>query len=198
MVIKEDFESDLQIVSNRDELWAYFNERLVDLDYDRGVKTYVSGLMTDFAYERGSNLMSVLFSEVLESVRIESFSEKGDFVSLKDMGDTFLWMCGFFPEHVVDKNLNRPRFLLTLEDYMHYGKTAYYQASILFKGKKLPIREISRNFAWVAHSILNLRERMNPNLRYLMHEETVTEIERVLNDGRPILKGEKIFGVVLN
>lgn len=198
MVFEENLRGNLQIISNEAELMSYFNERLGDLDYDKSVKTYVSGLMTDFAYERGNNLMSVLFSEVLERVRLQKLSEERDFISLKDMGDTFLWMCGFFPEHVIDKNRNKPRFLLTLEDYIKYGKIAYYQASTLFKDKELPIREISRNFEWVAHSILNLRERMNPNLRYFLHEETVKEIEKILNDGQPVLKEPEKLSFVRN
>ena len=180
---------ELQIISDKRGLRAYFNEHLLDLDYDESVKVYVSGLMTDFAYDRGNKLMTVLFSDTLERVRIKAFSEKGDFVSLKDMGDTFLWMCGFLPEHVIDKNRNRPRFLLTLEDYINYGKTAYFNASILFRDKEIPIREISSNFSWVAHSILNMRGRMNSDLKYLLHEETITEIERVFNDSQPILGG---------
>ncbi len=198
MVVELDSILDLDIVSDEEELRNYFNERLVDLDYNEAVKTYVSNLMTDFVYDRGNNLMSVLFSEDLESVRINEFYQNKDFISLKDMGDTFLWICGFFPEHVIDKKRNKPRFLLTFEDYIQYGKTAYHHASTLFRDEKVPVGEISKRFEWIAHSILNMRQRINPSLRYWMHEETVEKIEEVLNDGEPVFRENTIFTSITN
>lgn len=188
--------SNLRIISGEEELRAYFNQELIDLDYDLAVKVYVSHLMTDFACEKGNRLLSILSSENLERVQIQKSSSEGNFNYLKDMGDVFLWMCGFFPEHVTEKRKNRPRFSLTLEDYVQYGRSAYYQASNLFKGGELPIKEIARNFPWVAQSILNLRGRMNPNLRYLLHGITISEIERVLNEGQSLF--EEVLPSVFN
>lgn len=188
----------LEIISDEVELRNYFKERLEDLNYNEFVKDYVSCLMTDFVYDGGKKLNSVLFSEDLESVRIREFHQKKDFVSLKDMGDSFLWLCGFLPEHVVDKRRNKPRFLLDLENYISYGKTAYYQASTILEDKELPVREISAEFEWVAHSIFNMRGRINPSLKYWMHEETVKKIEEVFNDGKPIFEKEDPLSEIYN
>jgi hypothetical protein len=177
----------LEIVHTKKELEEFFNSKLVDLDYDNSVRKYVAGLMADFAYDRGNHLISVIYGEALERARIKELFERKAFFPLKDIGDVFLWFCGFSPEHVIDKNRNRPRFMLTLDDYMGYGRDAYFKASLLNK-REFPIREISDNFAWVAHSIINMRDRINPKMKYSMHPETIREIERVINDGEPIFE----------
>lgn len=188
----------LRIISTKGDLMNYFYDKLTDLDYDDLVKSYVSNLMTDFAYTRGNELISVIYNESLERVRIQELFNKEDFSKLRDMGDAFLWLCGFFPEQVIDKNRNRPRFMLTLKDYVLYGRTAYNLASVLREGKELPISEISRNFEWVVNSIFNIRDKINPNLKYFLHEETISEIEKVINFGKPMFSPEKDSSLIIN
>ena len=192
------FRESLEFINTKEELEEFFNEKLSDLDYDNSVKKYVSGLMTDFVYERGNDLVSVLYNKTLERARIKEFFDKKAFVPLKNMGDAFLWCCGFFPEHVIDRNRNRPRFALTLDDYMGYGRDAYSRASLLNGAGEFPVGEISKNFKWVVHSIINMRDKINPKMKYSVNPETVKEIERVVNGGRQIFENENNEIIILN
>lgn len=184
-----EFGESLGIVHTKKELEEFFNSELVDLNYNNSVKRYVAGLMTDFAYDRGNQLVSIICGETPERVKIRELFEKKAFFPLKDIGDVFLWLCGFFPEHVIDKNRNKPRFMLTLGDYVYYGRDAYFKASLL-NGRKFPVKEISDNFKWIAHSIINMRSRINPKIKYSMNHETIKEIERVINNGEPIFEAD--------
>jgi hypothetical protein len=183
----QEFRESLEFINTREEMQEFFNEKLPDLDYNSSVKKYVSVLMTDFAYARGNELISVLYNENLERVRIKEFFDRRAFIPLKNMGDAFLWCCGFFPEHVIDKSRNQPRFNLTLDDYIGYGRDAYSRASLLSGAREFPVGEISQRFKWVVHSMINMRDKINPRMKYSMHPDTIKEIERVVNNG------EKIF-----
>ncbi len=187
-----EFGESLEIVHTKKELKEFFSGKLEDLSYNDSVKKYVASLMTDFACERGNHFVSVIYNGALERVRIKELFEKKDFSPLKDMGDAFLWFCGFFPEHVIDKKRNRPRFMLTLDDHISYGRDAYFKASLLSAGREFPVREISNNFKWVVHSIFNMKNKINPRSKYLMNPDTIKEIERVINCGEPIFEsGDK-------
>lgn len=185
-----EIERGLKIISTREELWRYFNENLQGLENNDLVRRYVADLTTDFAYDRGNKLVSVIYDETPERVKINEFLGKRDFSSLKEIGDAFLWFCGFLPEHVIDKGRNKPRFILTLEDYVYYGRAAYFSASLICNTEESPVKEISRDFVWIAQSIFNMKNRINPEMRYSINQETLREIEKVINEGKPIFGEE--------
>ncbi len=192
----QEFRESLEFVNTKEELEEFFNKKLPDLDYNDSVKKYVSVLMTDFVYGRGNDLVSVLYDNAFERVRIKEFFDKKDFIPLKNMGDAFLWCCGFFPEHVIDRNRKRPRFALTFDDYINYGRDAYSRASLLSGAREFPVGEISKNFKWVVHSIINMRDKINPKMKYAVHPSTIKEIERVVNNGEQIFDNKEI--IILN
>jgi hypothetical protein len=192
----QEFRESLEFVNTKEELEEFFNGKLPDLDYNNSVKKYVSVLMTDFVYERGNDLVSVLCDDAFERVRIKEFFDKRAFIPLKNMGDAFLWCCGFFPEHVIDRNRNKPRFALTFDDYISYGRDAYSRASLLSGAREFPVGEISKNFKWIVHSIINMRDKINPKMKYSVNPETMKEIERVVNNGEQIFENKEI--IILN
>lgn len=109
---------------DKEELGLFFKTNLRGLIKDRELKNYVANLMEEFVYKKKFMLF---FDERGESVRFDDLFKKDKFYaynSFKDIGDTYLWFCGFYPEHLLMKR----KSMLRLKDYISYGKTSYNYA----------------------------------------------------------------------
>ncbi len=180
--------SDLKPISEED-LNLFFESNLRDRITDRELKRYVVSVMTDFMH---SEKFFLFFDERAESVRFDAIFKQDKIKAynlFKDIGDSYLWFCGFYPEFLSKKKKSR----LGLETYIEYGKESYNYAVYIgnaMKNSSLDTRTISRasdNFVYLARAIFDFRSRVDSRkLIYTINPGILEEIRNIMYNGRNI------------
>jgi len=174
---------------NEEKLYTFFKNNFRGLIKDRELNNYIVNLMTEFTHPKKFNLF---FDERGESVRFDAIYQKDKFEaynSFKNLGDCYLWMCGFYPEYLSKNKKSK----LGLKSYIRYGKTSYnhavYSGSLIPKNKvntKI-ISRASDNFIGLTRAIFDFRNKIDfNNLIYLINPDTMKEIKEVIYEGRDI------------
>ncbi len=123
----------------------------VDLDVSEPASWYLVGLLADFTRTR-------LTDEPLGVKLVEQSSDPGERVrTLKHVGDTSLYVAGFFAESLT-------RSLVDVEYYVGLGQSAYSQlARHFYSGKSLAAiyQELAEQFPKFVDVLVQVRKRID-------------------------------------
>jgi len=177
---------DLESMTEED-LQVFFRNNFLDLIEDKRLREYVIGLMVGFVADR---TLDVFFDKRPESIRFADYRKQNGreaYDSFREMGDVYLWLCGFYPESLVKREKSR----LGLIDYVGIGQTSYYNAVSV--GKEVGtddvgiVSRVSTSFKELARSIYDFRNRVNKAVDFMrLPPETIIEIRGVIYNGKVI------------
>lgn len=164
------------MTTTREELKDIFSTNLSDLVKDKEVKDHVVDVLDDFVYERSLPIKE----EIPDSVKIAKHFENGECHELVRLGDTYMFMCGFFPEYLSENKKSS----MGIKFYVEKGKDSYNYAlslSYYVKDKESSglISKLSDTFVSNANALLQLRRKMKGG-EVVIDPEVYNELRTVL------------------
>ena len=170
--------------SNRD-LQRYFWLNLEGID-DGEVRGHVAQIMVEHTERRRLKFLSdglsdsERFDQIWKSDRV---SER--YGSFRQVGDTYLWMAGFFPGYAAKAR----RASLGIRHYIESGRTAYQyavsaRANLRVSGSGLCSR-LATDFEGLTKSLFELRMKTDPSV-VTLPGEVVEEVSEAMYRGAPI------------
>lgn len=156
------------LTATKDDIFNIFNSGLEKGIISEEARSYVSNLMTSMVFS------TINFDET-EAVSIQLLKanrndEITKFAVFRDIADSLLFLCGFFPERFVNAYKRRP---IGLEYYLQQGEVAYHGAGKILEKRRIQkpnpglMFNLSTHFIPYTAAVFNLRneldERMTPN-----------------------------------
>ena len=172
------------------DLQRYFWLNLKDID-DREVRTHVAQIMVEHVERSRLRFLSDGLSETERFDQIwgsDNVSER--YGGFRNIGDTYLWLSGFFPSYAAK---TRPASL-GIRHYMEAGKTAYQYAVSVRANLRLPdgglCSKMATGFEGLTRAVFELKMRTDASI-VTLPGEVVEEVSEAMYRGAPI-KLEKL------
>lgn len=162
-----------------------FNANLTGLISELDTKKYVVKMLVEYVYKR----QLPIGEEELDSVKIARLFESGS-SELLDVGDSYLFLCGWFPEYVSRKR----RKSMGLGFYIKKGVESYNYALSLVHQRQIDyspslLSKLSDSFADNIIALIGLKVRLR-NQKIAMHPEVYDEFRSCVGDGiSPFIDG---------
>jgi hypothetical protein len=145
---------------------------------DKEIRSHVVNVLDSFVHERSLPIKEV----VMDSVKVNDLFERKEFMPLVHLGDTYMFMLGFFPEYCSGKR----RFSMGIQFYIEKGVDSYnYAVALSYHETDQPIStglvsKLSDNVKPNARAIIEMRRRFR-NGEVVLDQEVCKELEAVLD-----------------
>lgn len=160
------------LTSTREELKNVFLTNLNDLVKDREIKDYMVSMLDSFVYDK-----SIKKEELPDSVVVAKLFEEGKFKELVEKGDSYMFLCGWFPSYVSSTR----RKSMGINFYVEKGIDSYNYANHLIYQNKMNenaaiFSKLASNFKDNVGALISLKKRLSGTND--MTIETIFEFEK--------------------